>query len=118
MEHPLQRASTGVRQVDLTGTLERYAGGDSCNRGLDRIELEFGVGPRTERDLAVHRRLSFWQLEFGLPLPQQVPSMVHWTNVRHQHCRMLSGHVLAPSLEELRQGYDHSLACDSHTTRP
>src|SRR5215204_4740234 len=105
MEHPLKRTTPGIGQMDFASSLERHTRRDTSDRCLDRIELQLRVSPGTKCHLAVHRRLGLRQFELSLPLAEQIPCMIHGPDVRHQHCRMLSWHVLAPSLKEHRQGY-------------
>src|SRR5512132_3569220 len=99
MEYPLQRAAARIRQVDFAGTLQRNAGWDAGNRRFYRIELQLGIGPRSEHDFPVHGSLRFRKLELRLPLAQEVPRMIHGTDVGNLHRRM-SRHRWPPSLRE------------------
>jgi hypothetical protein len=94
MEHPLKRPSTRIGQMDLAGALQRYAGRDAGDGRLDGVQLQLGIGPRTKCYFAVHRRLGFGQLEFSLPLAEQIPRVIHRADVRHQHRRMSFRHWL------------------------
>jgi len=89
MEDPLQRAASRVGQVHLARPLQRHVRRNPGDGRLDRIELQLGVGPAAKGHLPPDRRIGVGQLEFGLPLAQQVPGVIHEANVRYRNRRML-----------------------------
>src|SRR3954451_12539764 len=96
MEHPLKRSPSRVRQVNLAGAFERHARRNACYARFDRIQLQLCVGPGAKHDLAMDRGLGLGELEFSLPLSEEIPRVIHGTDVRYLHGRMSRHQRLLP----------------------
>jgi len=82
----------GVGPVDVAGAFQGHAGRDACHGGSSRIELQVGVGPGPEGHGPPHRGLALRKLQLRLPLPEDIPRVVHGTDIRNDDCRMLAVH--------------------------